>query len=108
MNNLHLVHNSISTRCPPRPDDAVPGLKPGDLNKMFERIVATAPGNRTLSEEERTRLLQNNLTEYTVNVLSRPSEEPATTVDLVNDKSMPPWVITLEDFVTPEEVSVQT
>ena len=70
---------------------------------MFERIVDTAPGNRTLDDSERSRLLEEGMTEYTVQVLSRPSDEAAATVDLVNDKSLPPWVITFDDFVTPEE-----
>lgn len=93
----------MSARCPPRPDDAEPGLRPGDLNKMFERIVAIAPGNRTLDDTERSALTKDNMTEFTVKILSRPSEEPATTIDVVNDKSLPPWVITFDDFVTPEE-----
>ena len=46
----------IETRCPPIPD-AVPALKPGDLNKMFERIVEFAPGNRTLTDDERSKLV---------------------------------------------------
>jgi prolyl 4-hydroxylase len=99
---LNIVLNSMTTRCPPLPD-AVPGLRPGDLNKMFERIVETAPGNRTLSAEERQRLADDQMTEYSVIVHSRPSEEPASEVSVVNDKPLPPWVIVFNDFVTVEE-----
>ena len=92
----------MSARCP-RLENAVPALQPGDLNKMFERIVATAPGNRTLTDEERQQLADEGMTEYSVVVHSRPSEDPATEVSSVNDKSLPPWVITFEDFISPEE-----
>jgi prolyl 4-hydroxylase len=70
---------------------------------MFERMVATAPGNRTLPDDERRRLAEDGMTEYSVVVHSRPSEEPATEINAVNDKSLPPWVITFENFLTPEE-----
>ena len=93
----------MATRCPPLPEDTIPALQPGDLNKMFERIVKTAPGNRTLSDEERDQLLDDGMTEYTVHVHSRPSEEPITEISVVSDKSLLPWVITFENFVTPEE-----
>jgi prolyl 4-hydroxylase len=83
--------------------DAVPALGPGDLNKMFERIVRTAPGNRTLTEKEREELLESGMTDYSVIVHSQPSELPATEVSAVLDKSLPPWVITFENFLTPEE-----
>mmetsp|Transcript_26557 Transcript_26557/g.64757 ORF Transcript_26557/g.64757 Transcript_26557/m.64757 type:complete len:555 (-) Transcript_26557:135-1799(-) len=91
----------INERCPIS-EDAVPGLEPGTLNKMFERIVATAPGNRTLTDEEREELKQNEMTEYTVTVISRPSEEPATEISAKNDK-LPPWVVVFENFVADEE-----
>ena len=89
----------INARCPPL-DDPQPGLRPGQLNRMFERIVKNAPGNRTedsLTDEEK------KIPRYTVTVHSRPSEEPATDVDVVNDKSLPPWVITFDNFMTDEE-----
>ena len=35
---------------------------------MFERIVETAPGNRTLTEEERKELAADEMTEYSVMV----------------------------------------
>jgi prolyl 4-hydroxylase len=108
----------MKTRCPPL-EDAVPVLRPGDLNKMFERIVSTAgPGNNnnTLSDEDDNKKAQwkeNGMTEYSVVVLSRPSDGPATelmtspsknnNINNNNDRSLPPWVIQFEDFLTPEE-----
>lgn len=92
----------ISNRCPKLPD-AVPALKPGDLNKMFERIVATAPGNRTLTDDEKAQLLADGMTEYTVAVHSRPSDSPVSTIDVGNDKRLPPWIITFDNFITEEE-----
>eukprot|EP00536_Pseudo-nitzschia_multiseries_P018229 jgi/Psemu1/228196/e_gw1.2278.9.1 len=96
----HLI--DMATRCPPLPD-AVPALKNGDLNKMFERIVDTAPGNRTLTEEDRKELANLEIPEYSVTVHSRPSNEPATEVNIKSDKKLPPWVITLDNFLTDEE-----
>ncbi|CAJ1947709.1 unnamed protein product [Cylindrotheca closterium] len=97
--SCHLI--DISARCPVDAD-AVPGLEPGTLNKMFERIVETAPGNRTLTDEEREELKQNEMTEYTVEVISRPSDEPSTEVSAKNDK-LPPWVVVFENFISDEE-----
>ncbi|CAB9526682.1 Probable prolyl 4-hydroxylase [Seminavis robusta] len=99
----HLI--DIKTRCP-RLEDARPGLQPGSLNKMFERIVRTAPGNNT--ENSWTNDIKRSMEElgtppYTVTVHSRPSEEPATQVDPDLDKSLPPWVITFDNFMTEEE-----
>eukprot|EP00934_Nitzschia_sp_Nitz4_P008287 Nitzschia sp. Nitz4//scaffold150_size53981//47623//49714//NITZ4_006687-RA/size53981-augustus-gene-0.35-mRNA-1//1//CDS//3329537101//8277//frame0 len=100
--SCHLI--DIKTRCPELPEDvAPPGLRPGDLNKMFERIVATAPGNRTLTDDEKADLESDGMTEYLVHVISRPSDEPATEVSLENDKKLPPWLVTFENFLTPEE-----
>jgi prolyl 4-hydroxylase len=96
----HLI--DIQTRCPALVD-ADPALRPGELNKMFERIVQTAPGNRTLTEIERKELLESGMTEYSVQVHSQPSNLPATETSAVLDKSLPPWVITFENFLTPEE-----
>lgn len=93
---------SMSTRCP-KLENVLPALGPGGLNKMFERIVDTAPGNRTLTSSEREELYAKGMTDYTVNVISRPSPEPATDVSASNDKSLPPWVITFDNFVTAEE-----
>lgn len=95
----------MKSRCPPLPD-AKPALGPGDLNKMFQRMVAEAPGNRTLTDEERAQLAAEKMPIYTVHVHSRPSDSPATEVSAVNDKSLPPWVITFEDLVTEEEAQV--
>ena len=84
-------------------DDQVPALNPGDLNKMFERIVETAPGNRTLTPEERQQLADDDMTEYSVVVLSRPSDKPATDISEKMDKKLPPWVVVFNDFITDEE-----
>jgi prolyl 4-hydroxylase len=98
--SCHLL--DIETRCPKDPN-AVPGLKPGDVNKMFERIVETAPGNRTLTDEEREELKAAGISEYSVVIHSRPSNKPSTEVSLKTDKELPPWVITFENFLTDEE-----
>ena len=102
-NTCHLI--DINVRCPPLPD-ARPALRPGGLNKMFERIVKTAPGNVTEDQwTDDVKFLVNDLhtPRYTVTVHSRPSEEPATDVDPVLDKSLPPWVVTFDNFLTDEE-----
>lgn len=100
----HLI--DIETRCPKLPD-AIPGLMPGDLNKMFERIVKTAPGNKTLSSEERDRLVLSDITNYTVTIHSRPSGESFTEIDIDADRKLPPpWVITFDNFVTEEEANL--
>ena len=70
---------------------------------MFERIIKVAPGNRTLTEEERRQLEKSEMTKYSIIAHSRPSKGPATKVDLSSDKNLPPWVITLENFITDEE-----
>jgi prolyl 4-hydroxylase len=98
--SCHLI--DIANRCPAEPD-AVPGLKPGDLNKMFERIVETAPGNRTLTDDERQQLAASGMTEYTVTIHSRPSDDPVADVSIETDKKLPPWVITFDNFLTEEE-----
>jgi len=92
----------LEARCP-KIEDAKPALRPGDLNKMFERIVGMAPGNKTLTEEDRAALKQDNMTEFTVTVHSRPAEGAPDDVDIATDKSQPVWVITMDDFLTPEE-----
>jgi prolyl 4-hydroxylase len=98
--SCHLI--DIAKRCPVLPD-AVPGLQPGDLNKMFERIVKTAPGNRTLTDDERQQLIASGMTEYTVTVHSRPSDETVADISIETDKKLPPWVITFDNFLTEEE-----
>ena len=97
-----LFRNSMQNRCP-KLEDAVPALRPGSLNKMFERIVANAPGNRTLSDAERQALKDDEMTEYTVSVQSRPSPDPVQEVNHLTDTSLPPWVITFDNFISPEE-----
>ena len=99
--SCHMI--DFETRCP-KIHNQVPGLLPGDLNKMFQRIVDTAPGNKTLSRAEQQALAQSNMTEYTVHVHSQPGSNPDDQdISVVNDKSMPPWVITFENFLTPQE-----
>jgi len=98
--SCHLI--DMESRCPPLVD-AVPALEPGDLNKMFQRIVDTAPGNRTLSDEERRELQQEGTPEYTVHVISRPEATSWDTISLKADKENPPWAIVLDNFTTPEE-----
>lgn len=96
--SCHMI--DMDERCP-KLKDPEPALHPGDLNKMFERILRQAPGNRTLPESEKEELAAQNMPLYTVHVHSRP--EPATEISAALDKSMPPWVITFENFVTDEE-----
>lgn len=103
----------FNNRCPKRSADALPGLVPGELNLMFERIVATAPGNQTeesqLAAKER-KVQEDGTPVYTVTVHSRP-ESPAKVpgkdgkipVDMKADKIESPWVITLDNFMTVEE-----
>lgn len=92
----------METRCPKLPD-AVPALGPGNLNSMFERIVETAPGNRTLTDEDRRQLAMTETPEYTVTVHSRPSEHASTEINIHQDKTLPPWLITFDNFLTAEE-----
>lgn len=90
-------------RCPALPD-AVPALIPGGLNQMFQRIVRTAPGNRTDMTADEVKVWQDSGTPmYTVHVHSRPSDAPLTAVDATQDLKLPPWVITLDDLFTDEE-----
>lgn len=98
--SCHLI--DMESRCP-KLTDAVPALKPGDLNEMFERIVETAPGNRTLTADERQQLTTSGMTEYSVTVHSRPSDDPVTEANIDLDKNLPPWVITFDNFLTEDE-----
>lgn len=98
--SCHLI--DLDARCPSIPD-AKPALQPGDLNKMFERIVKEAPGNRTLTKDERRQLNEKNMPEYTVTIHSRPSTSPAIEISHVLDKSLPPWVITFDNFISAHE-----
>jgi prolyl 4-hydroxylase len=92
----------MQKRCPTL-TGLTPALRPGNLNKMFEDIVDKAPGNRSLTDQERQALKDKNMTEYSVVVHSRPSDSPSTEISQVQDTSLPPWVITFENFITPEE-----
>ena len=69
----------------------------------MEHIVETAPGNSTLFDHDRERLEKLNMTEFSAVVYSRPGDGPSIDVSLVDDKSKPPWVITLENFLTDDE-----
>ena len=71
---------------------------------MFERLVATAPGNMTdVAEKERLADFLEGMPNYTVSVLSRPSNGIVTEVSLNKDKELPPWVITFDNFLSEEE-----
>lgn len=98
--SCHLI--DMGARCPEL-ENPTPALKPGDLNKMFENIVKNAPGNKTLSDDERKELEAKKIPEYTVTVHSRPSSSPAIEVSSILDKSLPPWIVTFDNFLTPEE-----
>lgn len=88
----HLI--DFATRCPPLGKDAVPAMKAGDLHRMFERIVATAPGNQTSTEDMKV-AVPDGMPPYTVTIHGRPG---------VEDGDMDsPWVITLDNFLTDEE-----
>jgi len=93
----------FATRCPPLGDDAIPGLEPGGLNAMFERIVATAPG--TQEDAEKRRLDDNGSPLYTVTVHSRPAPVPETeeAVSKGRDLDQPPWAIAFDNFLTEDE-----
>jgi prolyl 4-hydroxylase len=62
-------------RCPYDPDEET-ALKPGDLNKLFEKLIT--------------------LKEYAPNILSMPN---STSPDVFDG----PWVVTLDNFLTEEE-----
>jgi len=70
--SCHLI--DFDTRCGPRNPALEPAWKPGDLNRMFERIA----------DDEK----------LSVVVHSRPEG---------SDDDQHPWVITIDDFLTPEE-----
>jgi len=91
----------IKNRCQPLGDDVRPGLLPGELNAMFERIVKTAPGNQT----DENFVIEDGLTNYTVYIHSQPAplEEGEEAISRARDTSQPPWIITFENFLTEEE-----
>lgn len=96
----------IKTRCPIDPN-AIPALHAGDLNKMFARIVDSAPGNQTteatIDDKGDTVIELSSTQNYTVHVLSQPGDKlkPDDGVDV--DRFLPPWVVIFENFVTDEE-----
>mmetsp|Transcript_13067 Transcript_13067/g.24006 ORF Transcript_13067/g.24006 Transcript_13067/m.24006 type:complete len:501 (+) Transcript_13067:57-1559(+) len=93
----------MKERCPPLGDDVRPGLLPGELNAMFERIVKTAPGNQTDENIE----IEEGMTNFSVNVHSRPAplDNDEQQISRERDLEQPPWVITFENFLTEEECS---
>lgn len=91
----------MNVRCPPLDDDVRPGLLPGELNAMFERIVSTAPGNSTNNNIE----IEDRMRNYTVHVHSRPKplNEGEQSVSIFRDLEEPPWIITFDNFMSAEE-----
>lgn len=91
----------MSVRCPPLHDDVRPGLLPGEMNKMFERIVRTAPGNSTDQNIE----IKDGMRNYTVHVHSRPGplNEGEESNSIFRDLAEPPWIITFDNFLSAEE-----
>lgn len=91
----------INARCPPLGDDAKPGLLPGGLNAMFERILETAPGNQTEDDFQ----IQEGMTNYTVHVHSRPGpyENGEDVISKLRDDVQPPWLITFDNFISEED-----
>jgi len=67
----------FDTRCPSRDPDLEPGLRPYDLDKRLQQIVDNP--------------------DLKVTVHSRPDLDKGTDID------QPPWVITIDDFLTSEE-----
>mmetsp|Transcript_17992 Transcript_17992/g.26087 ORF Transcript_17992/g.26087 Transcript_17992/m.26087 type:complete len:494 (+) Transcript_17992:38-1519(+) len=103
--SCHLVDHD--KRCPPLDPSIPPALLPGDLNLMFERIVAMAPGNRTGDAEKEAPgdLDGDAMPNYTVTIHSQPTSlmEGNRIVDIERDMEEDPWIITLDDFLTEEE-----
>lgn len=77
---------AINKRCPTLPDDVEPGLRPGDLNAMFERIVATAPGSNADNIE-----IPAGMTNYSFTVHSCSAHREQTIIDTKLDLDQPPW-----------------
>jgi prolyl 4-hydroxylase len=99
----HLI--DMEARCPPL-EDAKPALMPGQLNEMFENLVKTAPGNRTLPSAEREELEAKGWPAFTVHVLSQPNSSADDPLTRASDRKGPPWVVYFENFLTPEECQI--
>ena len=89
----------IRRRCPPLGDDAIPALMPGELNRMFERIVRT---------QSKSNAIEDGTVNYTVRVHSRPEPNDGgggggESINFWTDVASPPWVIALDDFLNEEE-----
>ena len=86
-------------------------MGPGDLNRMFERIVGESGGDGENTAEEEKKLWTG-----TVKVHSRPSDPPLLTKEKggsaivveeaeERDYLLGAWVITIDGFLTDEECS---
>jgi len=104
----------FDTRCPSRDSNAIPGLYPGSLNAMFERIVKEAPGNQTEQSQidaAEGKIGPDGITPiYTVQVHRRPTHDSPPPNDdgtiptnAQQDKEGEPWVITFDNFLSDEE-----
>jgi prolyl 4-hydroxylase len=93
----HHLLPDVTPHCPKIDDTLIkPALYPGDLHQMFHRMIEEAPGNRTDDEWIEINRNLGTWTNYTVHIHSQPDTE-------VQDASSPPWVITLDNFLTEEE-----
>jgi prolyl 4-hydroxylase len=54
-----------------------------------------------MTDSEKQELAEQKMPYYTVHIHSRPA--PATEISAALDKSMPPWIVTFDNFVTDEE-----
>jgi len=79
-------------RCPPL--NPIPSVLPGEINQIFQKIEGIASGNRTEVEQTESSI-------YAAQIHSRPSNIKS--VGLLHDKSMNPWVVTLDNFLTAQE-----
>jgi len=99
-------HEEYNNRCVSPPVSFAALSKPGDLDELFERIVAMGTNNTHRNET----MFKN---EYSVIVHSRPedthygirygSNRDNNTYDVAASSSLSPWVITLENFLTDDE-----
>ena len=77
----------INVRCPMDPD-AKDAIGPGDLDRLFERIVSDP-----------------YYAKYGPTIISRPSHPPGSTEDEQSKAKyvLGPWMVTFDTFLTPEE-----